>query len=236
MHRFFVPPEDLQGNRVTFSPEQAHQLRQVLRMQSGERVVVLDNSGWEYETVLVINGKQVTGELVAKRPSPGEPAIHLTLYQSLLRREKFEWVLQKCTEIGVSCIVPVITRRTLARETAVKPAKLTRWQKIVTEAAEQSRRGRIPQISPPQSLAAAMSHAVATTDLTLIPWEAARGTTIRDVLINRQIQSVALFIGPEGGFDTDEVENGRRLGIIPVTLGPRILRAETAALVASTLI
>ncbi|MHC4464517.1 MAG: RsmE family RNA methyltransferase, partial [Planctomycetota bacterium] len=102
MNRFFVSEENLQGDTVVLGREQAHQIRNVLRMEAGQRVIVLDNCGWEYEVILTAVGKsEVTGRVAEKRPASGEPRAQITLYQSLLKRDKFEWVLQKCTEVGV---------------------------------------------------------------------------------------------------------------------------------------
>lgn len=227
MHRFFIDPQFIGATAVTFPPEQAHQMRAVLRMAPGADVVVLDNAGWEYAvTLTAVTKSQVLGDIIARRPATGEPATHLTLYQALLKRDNFEWVLQKGTEIGVSRFVPIITARTVV--TAVKPHKLERWQRILTEAAEQSRRGRIPELAPPLPLAEAI--AACPAEALLMLWEAAGGMPLPAALAGKP-RSVALFIGPEGGLDPTEIDEK----VTAVTLGPRILRAETAALVAATL-
>lgn len=227
MHRFFVDPQFIGKTAVTFPPEQAHQMRAVLRMAPGADVVVLDNAGWEYAvTLTVVTKSQVLGDIIARRPATGEPATHLTLYQALLKRDNFEWVLQKGTEIGVSRFVPIITARTVV--TAVKPPKRDRWQRILTEAAEQCRRGRIPELAAPLPLAEAITACPA--EAMLMPWEETRGATLAAALAGKP-RSVALFVGPEGGFNPAEVDER----VTAVTLGPRILRAETAAIVAATL-
>lgn len=232
MHRFFVNPQFISETAVSFPPEQAHQLRAVLRMSVGDAVIVLDNAGQEYDvTLTAVDKKQVLGNITARRATTGEPATHLTLYLALLKRDNFEWVLQKGTEIGVNRFVPIITARTVV--TAVKPSKLERWQRILSEAAEQCRRARIPELAVPLTLtAAAAAHGAGVA---LMPWEEARDVTITAALAERPGRSIALFIGPEGGFAESEVEYGRAHDLIPVTLGPRILRAETAAIVAATL-
>jgi 16S rRNA (uracil1498-N3)-methyltransferase len=175
------------------------------------------------------------GEAVAKRPSPNEPAIQLTLYQALMKRDKFEWVLQKGTEIGVTHFVPLVTQRSLVQDIDIKESKQLRWQKILTEAAEQSGRGCIPTLHPPQTLAEALAAHPAQRGL--IAWEEAEGLTIRGALAGGERPSqISLFIGPEGGFAAEEVAAAQVAGIQAITLGKRILRAETAALVASALI
>lgn len=229
MHHFFVT--NIQADQATFSTEQAHQIGRVLRLQPGERVMVLDNAGWQYEAELVEVGRRVTAVLHAKQPSTNEPTSQLILYQALLKRDNFEWVLQKGTEIGVARFTPVITARTVAQP----PHKTDRWQRILAEAAEQSRRGRIPDLAEPLHLEAAF-HEAAQSDVALLPWEGTVNETVARVLAGKRPSTIAVLIGPEGGWTEGEVANGRAHGIIPVTLGPRILRAETAAIVSAALV
>lgn len=230
MHRFFVTT--IQNDQVIFSDEQAHQIRQVLRMGVGDRVVVLENgAGWECEAELAqVTRKGVTAVIHRKVPVTTEPAVTLTLYQCLLKRDNFEWVLQKGTEIGVSRFVPLISKRTVAHA----PKKLTRWQRIVTEAAEQSGRGCIPEIASPTRYADVLAQ-WQPNRVGLIPWVGAEGETIASVL-PKDVAETAVFIGPEGGWTDNEVENGREAGLNPVTLGKRTLRAETAAVVSVALV
>ncbi len=236
MHRFFVVPDCFVGDRVVLPENIAHQIRNVLRLRAGAAIMVLDNTGWEYEVLLrQVDRQQVVGEAVAKRPSPNEPSVQLTLYQALMKRDKFEWVLQKGTEIGVTHFVPLVTQRSLVQDVDIKEGKQLRWEKILTEAAEQSRRGCIPTLHLPQTLAEAL--AARTAQPGLIAWEAAEGLTIREVLADGERPSrISLFIGPEGGFAAEEVAAAQAAGLQAITLGKRILRAETAALVATALV
>ena len=236
MHRFFVAPEQFDEVRVTLPYDIAHQIRHVLRLRVGDAVIVLDNSGAEYEVVLrQVDKQQVVGEAIAKRPCPNEPTVHLTLYQALMKRDKFEWVLQKGTEIGVSQFVPVVTQRSLVQDIDIKEGKQLRWEKIITEAAEQSRRGCIPTLHSPFTLAQALE--AHPPQPGLIAWEAAEQLTLRQALSGEKRPShLSLFIGPEGGFAVEEVAAARATGIQAITLGKRILRAETAALVAAALV
>ncbi len=233
MHRFFISPASLHHDQVFFEDTTAHQIRNVLRMKSGARLIVLDNTGWEYEVELTeIEKTSVRGFIHEKRAAGGEPNTAITLYQCLLKKDNFEWVLQKCTEIGVSRFVPVISQRTVI--TQVKANKLDRWERIITEAAEQSRRGRIPELAEPLDFTAALDDLRA--NCALIPWEETTDTTLRAALAAQTtLSSVALFIGPEGGFDPTEIAQAEEAGVQPITLGSRILRAETAAVVASAL-
>ncbi|MCP4421966.1 MAG: 16S rRNA (uracil(1498)-N(3))-methyltransferase [Chloroflexi bacterium] len=236
MHRFFVTSENSIGKQVELPAHLAHQIRNVLRLRADSAILVLDNKGWEYEVVLrQVDKQRVVGEIVAKRPSVNEPSVQLTLYQSLIKRDKFEWVLQKGTEIGVSHFVPLVTKRSLMQKVDIKSNKLSRWQKIITEAAEQCRRGRIPTLQTPMTLAQAL--AVQPAQPGLIAWEEEKVETLREVMSAwKRPSAVSLFIGPEGGFAAQEVAAAQTANIAPITLGKRILRAETAALVASALI
>ena len=238
MNRFFITPDQRAGFLIRFDGDQAHQIRRVLRLRPGARVVALDGTGQQFECVLEeLTSSRVTGRIVAESDATGEPRVRLTLYQSLLRREKMEWVLQKGTEIGVARFAPVITQRSLVRDVEdVRPEKLDRWRRIIMEAAEQSGRGVLPQLDAPVSLDVALPDAL-DHDVGLIAWTKATNASLGQALEQRpKPRDVALFIGPEGGFDAGEVEQAISAGIHPVTLGRRIFRTETAALVAAALI
>jgi len=240
LHRFFIAGESLQGKKVVMAGQQAQQIRNVLRICDGEHIIVLDNQGWEYEVVLTaVRRTEVAGQVVEKRRATGEPDTQITLYQSLLKREKFEWVLQKCTEVGVGRFVPVIAERSLIRSLdAVKADKMERWRRIITEAAEQSQRGRIPELALPVKFERCMT-ALESFDCLLIASAKAGGVSLRAALAGDRRDgptTIALFIGPEGGFTEKEMELGRASGAVAVSLGRRILRTETAALVAASLI
>lgn len=238
MHRFFVAKSGFEGNSVRLSAEQARQVCHVLRLRAGDAIVVLDGTGHEYDVELTTVGKcEAVGQIVARREATGEPAVEITLFQSLLSREKFEWVLQKGTEVGVSRFVPIQTERTLVRARQIDPKKIVRWQRIVTEAAEQSHRGRIPEIEPAIPFAQALSR-LSEFDRSLIATTSGQAGTLTEALGggDQLPTSVAILIGPEGGFSDDETAQARVAGAVPVNLGPRILRTETAALVVPALV
>jgi 16S rRNA (uracil1498-N3)-methyltransferase len=240
MHRSFISDENLCGEIVVLKGQQAHQVRNVMRMSPGDHIIVLDNKGWEYEVVLESVGKsEIKGKVREKREATGEPSVQITLYQSLLKQDKFEWILQKCTEVGVKRFVPLITQRSVIRTLdAINPKKLARWQSIITEAAEQSGRGRIPQVSPPMDFEDSLVN-LAGFDCCLIAFPQTQGVGVRRALQHghkRAPTTITLFVGPEGGFTQEEVEHSRARGAIPISLGPRTLRTETAAVVAASLI
>jgi 16S rRNA (uracil1498-N3)-methyltransferase len=240
MHHFFVPPEAIQAQQVIFPEEIAHQISRVLRLKPEQKVCVLDNTGWIFETVLeMVDGNRVEGRIINKALSGTEPEYRIQLYLCLTQREKFEWMLQKGTEIGVSYFVPVISNRSLIqKKSQVDYKKIQRWEKIIREASEQSGRGKIPVLAQVMDYRQALSSACNQNAMALIPWEKEASLSLKEALTGAKEskQPVSLIIGPEGGFSEQEISQAREQGIQPVTLGPRILRMETAAMVAAALV
>ncbi|WP_069803817.1 16S rRNA (uracil(1498)-N(3))-methyltransferase [Thermogemmatispora onikobensis] len=249
MHRFFVSPELVaQTNhsslyRVMLPAAVAHQVRDVLRLTPGERVVLLDNSGDEIEARIVHTGRSgVEVEVVERRKGRSEGCLRLVLYQGLLKSARFEWILEKGTELGVSAFVPLRCQRSQSGQEALGTTKVQRWQRILQEAAEQCGRSRLPELLSVRSLPQALAE-LPPDALIVMPWEQERKLSLRTALRTRLRQTrqaglhgpftVALFIGPEGGLAPEEVALAREHGALVVSLGPRILRAETAALVAA---
>ncbi|MBN1661389.1 MAG: 16S rRNA (uracil(1498)-N(3))-methyltransferase [Anaerolineae bacterium] len=245
MHRFFVPVASIQGNRATVSEQQAQQIARVLRMQPGERVILLDNSGWEIEAELeAVDARQVAARVLHRRLAAGEPRTKISLYQAVPRSKKFETVLQKGTELGIVEFVPVISERCIVSDLEDVEKKRDRWQTIIQEAAEQSHRGRKPALEGALLFPRACEQARGRAGLSLILWEEEKQRTLRDVLRTPPPGrergwppfTVNLFVGPEGGFTADEAVLARRYGLVPITLGPRILRTETAGMAAAAAI
>lgn len=233
MHHFFLPPETLAGDEVALPAEVAHQIARVLRLRRGERILLLDDTGWQAEAELVeVTPRAARARIVRRTLVTTEPRLQVVLYQAVLKGERFEMVLEKCTELGVGAFVPVLAARCVVGDVAdAASAKGQRWRRIIREAAEQSGRGRLPRLLP----AMLFEHAVARASApAFIPWEKAAGPPLRESLrkaLRRLPHTVSLFIGPEGGFTEDEVAIAERHGLQPATLGARILRAETAAIV-----
>jgi 16S rRNA (uracil1498-N3)-methyltransferase len=243
-YRFFVAPESIQG-RIVRIEESAliHQLSHVLRLNPGDQITLLDNSGWEYVVVLEQIGRDsISGAIEHKTLAESEPHLKLALYVALLRGERFEWVLQKGTELGVSAFVPVVCQRSVIDDIAdIGAAKQERWERIIREAAEQSRRAKMPKLLPAMLFDTACDHA-ARRSRAFVLWEGSGATSLRSVLQQGEPGpwatetpfSIALLSGPEGGFTESELATAvmYRLGI--VSLGPRTLRAETAPIAAAT--
>jgi 16S rRNA (uracil1498-N3)-methyltransferase len=231
MNRFFIPRDWLMGDTVTLKDEPAHQIRHVLRLKPADRFIVLDNTGREYKVELeTISGESVKGRVTGKAMSTGEPALKITLFQALLKADKFEFVLQKGVELGVSAFVPFTSERCMVK--APTEARVSRWQKIIQEAAEQSGRGLLPTLHPVVSFSDAYALALKPA---ILLWEEEKSRRLRDVLREKLFTtttSLSLFIGPEGGFPHGEVEYAESKGIVTASLGRRVLRAETAGLAA----
>ena len=241
-HRFFIPPAALaEGQRLFLPADISRQICTVLRLRPGKRVVLLDGAGSEYLAELVDLGggaraAAVDARILERRPAAGEPRLFLTLYAALLKGQHLEWVLQKGTELGVSAFVPIVTRRTVVRDVGRVRKKRVRWERILREAAEQCRRGRVPGLSDPLSFDDACRAAAADHDLAFLPYVQENGRSLAQGVQGDPPARAALLIGPEGGFDEAEMQLALECGIQVVSLGPRTLRAETAALAAATIV
>ncbi len=237
-YRFFIPPTSIQSDSIALEDgELAHQLGTVLRLGPGDGLTFLDGLGAEYSaTLLVLERRSIQAKIISSRQSSAEPACELTLYCPLIRAERFEWLLQKGTELGVTRFVPVLYEHTVHGDRESAGRKSERWERIIREAAEQSCRGRLPILAAAMTFSQAMQEATAH-DLPLVLWEGEQTSSLYTMLQNPGDNAagrlrVAIMSGPEGGLSQAEVEQAKACGIATVTLGKRILRAETAPLVA----
>ena len=253
LHRFFLTDQELITDRTIDLGMISHQLQVVLRLQPGAQIVLLDGGGRAFlAQIISLERKAATGRVLVELPQPPEAPIPVTLYQCTLKADKFEWVLQKATELGIARFVPVISQRSVVRPAATILKKYDRWQAIIREAAEQCGRGRIPDLAPPLDWEVAIQDA---HGLRLLPWEEQTTglPTIKDAITASQStssltphsgvppgpptpRSISLLIGPEGGIGGDEAAAAQTAGWQPVNLGPRILRAETAAITSTVLV
>ena len=232
MTRFFVAPQELELDMVTLTGENA-QHAAVLRLKEGEEVILCDGEGREALcAVLRCANKFTDVEVKERRSSDSEAAVRVSVYMAFAKSDKLEHVIQKATELGAWEIVAFPSARCVSRpdDKSVKK-KLERWQKIASSAAEQSGRGRIPQVRTLGSFAEALREA-AQADMPLFFYENEQAVTLKMALSERPYQTASILTGPEGGLEEREVEQAREAGLKVCTLGRRILRCETAPLCA----
>ncbi len=232
MPRFFTT--DIYGNTARITGDDAGHIAKSLRMRTGEEIVVCDLEGSDYECRIVsLSAREVTAEILKKRPSAAEPGFELTLYQAIPKADKLEVIAQKAVELGAASLVPVASSRCVARwEQKDAPKKLQRLDRVMLEAAKQSGRGRLPRAEPVTGFAQAVAR-MKEADLAIMFYEECK-TPLRQVLAEakKNIGSVAVMIGSEGGFSPEEAALAEAEGISLALLGPRILRCETAPICA----
>ncbi len=236
MYQFFVEPGqiDVENRRVVIEGGDVNHIKNVLRMKAGEEIAVNNGQdGREYRCGIVsLHEDRIICQLRFIKEDSVELPVKVYLFQGLPKGDKMELVIQKAVELGAHAIIPVAAKRCVVRLDEKKArAKVLRWQGIAQAAAKQSRRGIIPAVSEVMSFEGAVKLA-SSMDVKLIPYELAQDMDKTRQLIEslKPGQSAAVFIGPEGGFEEQEVELAKEAGIVPVTLGKRILRTETAGL------
>ncbi len=234
MNHFFIDPTFIDGEVVRFPQDISHQICRVLRLKINDLVMVLDNQGNQFEVqMLEVNTQNCVGSVRKKSLAETEPQVELHLFIALTQREKFEWILQKCCEVGVGKITPVLTERSIVAANLEFSKKRERWERILKEAAEQSNRGRIPPLCEPLSF----QQVVRIEDShKLIAWENEKIQKVDALLSNLKEPRISLLVGPEGGFAETEIKLALQNQWQPISLGKRILRMETASIVACTLI
>lgn len=232
MIRFFVSPEDMVDNFIVLKGENASHAK-VLRIKAGEHVIVCDGAGRECIcTVSDVSPDQISLVVENMHNSDTEAEVKASIYVAFLKGDKLEHVIQKATELGAYEIVAFPSARCVSRpdERSLKK-KLERWQKIAASAAEQSGRGRIPDVVVVNSYSRALKRA-AEADMSILFYENEQATTLHMALDTKSFSTISLLTGPEGGLEASEVEQAMDEGLAVCTLGKRILRCETAPLCA----
>ena len=225
----FLSPEELSKEEVIITGNQSKHLS-VLRVKKGEIITVFDGLGYKYDCkILQINKKNFIVEKLCKAPYSAESPVSITLAQGIAKGEKMDLIIQKATELGVNKIIPLITERSQVRHTA----KIERWRKIAISAAEQSCRGKVPEINEPVSLDVFLN----VQHIGIIFHEEEKGKHLKQTLKDfKDSKEITLLIGTEGGFSKEEVNAAVEKGFMEASLGPRILRTETAAIKAISII
>ena len=232
MHRVLVPPHAVQRDRVIVSdPDRLHHLRHVLRVSTGDALECCDGQGHSYTgRILTHSARALVVQLDAALPEP-PVVLPVTLAVSLIKLDRFEWMVEKATELGVDRLLPLVTARTVIRPSpAQAERRVERWRRIIREAAQQCGRRRLPEIEAPQPFERAIA-GFAQDACMLMPTLAGQTVPLRDALAGlAQRGSAAILIGPEGDFTPEEARLAAGRGATLVSLGALTLRSETAAL------
>lgn len=235
MHHFFVSPEQVEGGLIRITGSDVNHIKNVLRIRQGEEMLVSDGTGRDYLCQAEeIAGQEVTVRILETEEEGRELLSRIWLFQGLPKSDKMEFIIQKAVELGAAGIVPVTTRNTVVKlDPKKEEAKVKRWQAIAESAAKQSKRSLVPRVSGIMTLKEAFDYVESQGfSVRLIPYEHEAGMdgTKTELDAAGPGQDIAVFIGPEGGFDEREIELALSKGVRPISLGRRILRTETAGL------
>ncbi len=233
MVRLYISSSSIDGTRLRVAGKSFHYLKDVLRIKNGESVSAFDGTGKEYLCAVDgIRSRHVDLNIIRTFNCETEPLVEIHLVQSLIKTGHFEFVIQKCTELGVRKFIPAVTERTIVKLTAEREKnRRMRWQKLAMEAARQCGRGTHPDVEPVMDFKDALKKTKAC-DISIIPWEEERSLDLKRVLrdVKSNAGKIMVFIGPEGGWSEGEISSARESGVIPVSLCQRLLRSETAAI------
>lgn len=233
MYRFYIRPEQVSCGEVVISGMDVNHIRNVLRMKPGEKIIACDGQGMDYICeIMILDKEKIIAREMSHALTNTELSTRITLFQGIPKKDKMELIVQKAVELGVSEIVPVMMKRCVAKleEPKKEQKRRERWQGIAEAAAKQSGRGMIPIIKPIVSYYEALQQAKAM-NLVIIPYENAQKRVEKEIFQKAAgLGLVGVFIGPEGGFESQEIENAKEIGAKIISLGKRILRTETAGL------
>lgn len=239
MHKFFVPKDSIVDNNAIINGEDVKHIYKVLRLKVGDKVNINNCEGKEYlGEITLIDKTSVAINLLEENAINNESPIQVSLFQGMPKSTKMDLIVQKNTELGIKAITPIITERVIVKTELKEFKKVDRWNRIALEASKQSKRSLVPQINVPiefVSLLEELKH----MDLVVVPYENEEGYGIKKLVQNlgeKHINKVAIVIGPEGGFEESEIIKLKEIGAEIVTLGPRILRTETAGFTCLSLI
>ncbi len=236
MPKFFVSPQQINEKTIEITGDDAKHISTVLRAKTGDKITICDKKSTDYEcSICRINKNSVIAEINEIHKNKNEPNIKITVFQSIPKLDKMETVIQKCVEIGVVRIVPVISEHTVVKIGENASKKLERFRKIACAAAKQCERGIIPDIHEIIDFNNAVNMAK-SLDSAIMPYEKERKLSFKSAIKEINGSEIGIFIGPEGGFSPSEVQLCAQNGIKSVSLGKRILRTETAGLVAAAIL
>ena len=232
MPKFFVEKEDFKDGYILIKDEDAIHINTVLRMKINDEIICCDNNSNDYRCLITqLDKKFVKASILEKFKNENEPSVKVTLYQGISKGERMELTIQKCVEGGIDKIVPVITDYTAVSLKGKEEKKVKRWNKISETAAKQCGRGKIPIVEDIKSFKDSVCDALQNNENIIFPYEKEKENNLKNALKSIVSGSIAIFIGPEGGFSEGEIQFVKEKGIKTISLGKRILRTETAGLV-----
>lgn len=231
MSRFYVKPEDVKGDEILVSKEEAHHILDVMRMAKGDKIVAFDGTGREYAGVIVNASKNDLRIRVDKiNTAKTDKKFHITLAQAIPKKAKMDFIVEKATELGVDEIIPVVSERTIARPREEKmDKKIERWKDIAITASKQCGRLDIPKVRPPLRFDDFLNE-IKNYDLAMMACLDSHTKPLKDVITGFKVKKVLIMIGPEGDFSPQEIEAAKSQGANLVTFGRLVLRVDTAAI------
>ncbi len=231
MNRFFVPLEQIKDEKIVIKGEDVNHIKYVLRFKINDKIEVVCNGVVYLSTISFIKNNEIVVDILETKVGDNEPPIDIYLYQGLPKSSKMDFIIQKATEIGVKKIFPIITKRTVVKikNSKKEENKVNRWNKICTEAAKQSKRDNIPKVNNILKFNE-MIELLREEENILVPYESEENNGLKNILNKSRSKKIHLIIGPEGGFEAEEIMKLKSVDGKIVSLGPRILRTETAGL------
>ena len=235
MPGFWVDPGDVGEDRLLLRGDEAHHLTRVRRHGIGDEIEAVDGRGCCYRVrIEAVAEGMVEAAILIRLPEQGESPVRLILAPALLKGQRFDFIVEKATEVGVVSIAPLLTERGIVR--IGKERKIERWQRLAQAATKQCGRSRVPQIEAPRSLPELLTDLTATCDMVLLATPGESASAFAENMAAGTGTSIGLLVGPEGGFTSAEVAGAREAGAVPFAWGERVLRADTASIVLAALV
>lgn len=238
MHKFFVTPQKINNSKAIIEGDDVKHIYKVLRLEEGDEVVINNSEGKEYlGRIADVNKGSVTVDIIETMEINNESDLQVDLYQGLPKSAKMDYIVQKGTELGINKFTPIITERVIVKSELGEFKKTDRWRRIALEACKQSKRTLIPEVNEPIEFEDLLN-ILKNYDIIVVPYENQEGFGIKSTCENLQkkVKTAAVVIGPEGGFEENEITSLKEIGAYIVTLGPRILRTETAGMVTAAIL
>lgn len=234
MPHFYVDPDNIKDKFFSISGDQAHYVLNVRRFKNNDEIMIFDGLGNSYKAQITsVSKNEVSGKIISS--SYKMPTFKVNLYTAIPKSDRFEWLIEKCSEIGVSTITPINTKRSITTEFSKN--KSERYEKISISASSQCGRNDIMKINAPIDFKIACKNVAANKNfVNILPWKNESQSLSKEMIANPHCNGANIFIGPEGGFENKEIDSAKCLDIKIISLGENILRVETAAIVASVLI